>query len=129
MDKQAQQSGIGRLVSLVLSTVIGVGSSAATASSPSELTDSPLTLAVVAPSGAQYRLAYAAGQGWRFVDGIPDSLSLKLASNGNVKAVLSPTSDSLQPQAVFIDGPTGYTFVWVPEGRWQFVGHVAIANR
>jgi hypothetical protein len=27
--------------------------------------------------------------------------------------------------AVFIDGPTGYTFAWTAEGGWKFVGHLS----
>lgn len=33
-----------------------------------------------------------------------------------------PTDD---PMAVFIDGPTGYTFAWTNDGGWKFVGHIA----
>ena len=30
-----------------------------------------------------------------------------------------------EPLTVFIDGPSGFTFVWDREGRWKFVGKIA----
>ena len=124
-----KQFGIGLILSLALSNVVAIASPAAAASSAPDLTDSPLALTVVAPSGAQYRLAYAAGQGWRFLDRIPEGLLVEVASSDNVVPPVTPTSADPQPQAVFIDGPTGYTFVWVPERRWQFVGRIEPASR
>jgi len=124
MHQQDKQFGVALLGSLVLSAVIAVGSSAAAASA-ADLTDTPLALTVVAPSGAQYRLAYAAGQGWRFVDRIPEGLRLEVASSDDVAPPMIPASGDLHPQSVFIDGPTGYTFVWVPERSWRFVGRIA----
>jgi hypothetical protein len=32
---------------------------------------------------------------------------------------------SAEPLTVFIDGPSGYTFVWTREGAWKFVGKIA----
>jgi hypothetical protein len=129
MHQQHKQLRIGLVGSLVLFTAIAVGSPAAAASSAADLADSPLALTVVAPSGAQYRLAYAAGQGWRFVDRIPEGLRLEVASNDDVAPPVIPTPGELQPQAVFIDGPSGNTFVWVPERRWRFVGRIGPASQ
>jgi hypothetical protein len=29
-----------------------------------------------------------------------------------------------EPLTVFIDGPTGFTFVWMRDAGWKFVGRV-----
>jgi hypothetical protein len=89
--------------------------------------DLPLTLTVLAPSGVRYRLAYAGGPGWQFVGRVPDHLLL--ASNGDVALSPPQTSSGNQPQSILIDGPTGYTFVWIPERGWQFVGRLAEPSR
>jgi hypothetical protein len=33
------------------------------------------------------------------------------------------------PLAVFVDGPTGYTFVYTAENGWKFVGYLSDAAR
>ena len=90
--------------------------------------NSQLTLTVVGPLGAQYHLVYAAGQGWQFVDVPSRSAIVKVKSDGTVAPLAAATSGEIRPQTVFIDGPTGYTFVWA-EGGWKFVGNIATAER
>lgn len=93
----------------------------------SDVVDPTLTISVLAPTGAWYRLAYAVGQGWRFVERNPDELLL--ASNGDVAPSPAPASSEEQPQSVFVDGPTGYVFVWNAEHNWRFLGRIAGAAR
>jgi hypothetical protein len=106
----------------------GTGESASTGEAASPNEGSATTLRVVAPTGAHYRLAFVAGPGWRFIDSLPGADLVKVASNG---VVPTPQSDGVggdQPQSVFIDGPTGYTFAWSAERGWYFVGHIAGAE-
>ena len=94
---------------------------------PIDADELPLTVSVLAPSGAYYRLAYTVGQGWRFVGRIPDEPSV--ASNGDVALSPTPTSSADQPQSVVVDGPTGYIFVWNSEHGWRFLGRIAETRR
>jgi hypothetical protein len=34
-----------------------------------------------------------------------------------------------QPLTVFIDGPSGYTYVWMRDEGWKFVGRIAGRSR
>jgi hypothetical protein len=60
-------------------------------------------LSLVTADGSHVRLIYSRGCGWKYRSG--------------------PPADD--PLAVFVDGPTGYTFAWIRDAGWKFVGHVA----
>ena len=101
---------------------------------PAELTsaavqaDSRLALAVVGPSGDTYHLVYAPGQGWQFVN-LPTGVApIKVKSSGDFATLFAATTSEVHPQTVFIDGPTGYTFVWVADSGWKFVGTITAAG-
>jgi hypothetical protein len=89
----------------------------------------PLTLTVQKPSGVTSHLFYVSEYGWQLDD--PDAL-LKPG-----EARISPTSvgeqyqaaGTEQPITVFIDGPTGFTYVWLRDQGWKFVGRLSDHNR
>src|SRR5262249_38784288 len=96
---------------------------------PADQADSRLALTVLGPSGATYHLVYTAGQGWQFVD-LPTRIApIKVKSSVDLALPFAATSGEVHPQTVFIDGPTGYTFVWVADGGWKFVGNITGADR
>src|SRR5882672_4449995 len=72
-----------------------------------------VNLVVEGPTGARFGLVYTAGKGFRFVDRVASSGTIEVASNGNTLP-LPELLEEEQPLTVFIDGPTGFTFVWMP---------------
>ena len=97
----------------------------------------PLTLYLEDSSGNAFRLVHIQGTGWRYAEGwkSPNSASAWLLRK---VAFWSPTSarpakkgahPDDEPLTVFIDGPSGFTFVWDREGGWKFVGKIADKSR
>jgi hypothetical protein len=92
---------------------------------PSTTSASPLSLLIESPAGEALRLTYVADQGWAFADSISGH---KTANSGlNLTAMPRPEKKHALngPQTVFIDGPTGYTFMWSPDTGWKFIGRIA----
>ena len=89
---------------------------------------SPVTLYVEDPNGKALQLVYVAGTGWKYGgsesrDHAGSSLFRKIAFWS--KASAPAASDIVQndePLTVFIDGPSGFTYVWDRDGGWRFVG-------
>lgn len=77
---------------------------------------------------APLNLAYFRGCGWRYLP-VRQAMSQLLSEPRGVRvSEAAPLSAALppgQPLTVFIDGPTGYTFVWIRDGGWKFVGQMA----
>jgi len=93
---------------------------------------SPLTLYVEDPSGNAFRLVRIEGSGWKYADGwkssdrASDSPFRKMAFGSTASApVAKETVMDEEPLTVFIDGPSGFTFVWDREGGWKFVGKIS----
>ena len=88
---------------------------------------SPLTLMVQSASGGSSRLTYVENDGWRLDD---SDASLK---PGEVRVTPVTTQPDLpgakQPLTVFIDGPSGFTYIWVRDEGWKFVGRIAARSR
>lgn len=88
---------------------------------------SPLTLVVKSASGSTSRLTYVENDGWQFDD---SDASLKRG-----EARLTPVTTqrgepgAKQPLTVFIDGPSGFTYIWVRDEGWKFVGRIAERSR
>jgi len=93
---------------------------------------SPLTLYMEDSDGNAFRLVHVQGTGWRYAEGwkspnnaeasLPHKVALK--STTSAPAAKGATPDD-EPLTVFIDGPSGFTFVWDREGGWKFVGKIA----
>lgn len=85
----------------------------------------PLTLTVQTPSGKTSRLIYADEDGWRLDD---RDARLKPTEARITQASAEPqkeASASERPMTVFIDGPTGFTDVWMRDQGWKYVGRLA----
>lgn len=88
------------------------------------IANSPLTLFVQPPGGTTLRLTYNPDDGWE--------LESRDASLKPTEARIRPAVASQQkedaianhPLTVFIDGPTGYTYVWIRDHGWKFVGRI-----
>jgi hypothetical protein len=92
---------------------------------------SPLTLYMEDPSGNAFRLVRIEGSGWKYAEGwkspnrAGNSLFRKMAFWSTTPApVVKETLTNDEPLTVFIDGPSGFTFVWNRDGGWKFVGTI-----
>jgi hypothetical protein len=93
---------------------------------------SPLTLFVQHPDGQEMRLEYRSGNGWRAQQGhgAPPSAQREVALSAAATSTDEDPSAGGQPLSVFVDGPTGYVFVWnADQAAWQFMGRVAESGR
>lgn len=88
------------------------------------ITHSPLTLFVQSPGGSTLRLTYIQDDGWKFDD---HDASLEWTEGRVTPAMASQQKEdavATRPLTVFIDGPTGYTYVWIRDQGWKFVGRI-----
>lgn len=86
-----------------------------------------LNIAVDSQKGASFRLIYDAGSGWKVADYSGPRLASANPQPGPTGALKPPPSET--PQSVFVDGPSGYVFVYVLDEGWKFVGRVADPKR
>lgn len=86
-----------------------------------------LSIAIDGQKGTYVRLVYTAGKGWNFAD----HTGPRLASAGPGEGTTGPIQALLAetPQSVYVDGPTGYVFVYLLDDGWRFVGSVADPKR
>ena len=90
------------------------------------------TLPLRGPNGSASQLIYVHGSGWKHVaEAAPDGheSDIALQSLGSAVPVRSPqalssATSTEYPPAVFIDGPTGYAFIWTHDSKWKFVGRI-----
>ncbi|MEX3934317.1 hypothetical protein AB4Y32_21395 [Paraburkholderia phymatum] len=87
-----------------------------------------LTLLVQSPTGSAVRLTYAANDGW---SANPAATTAEQVSErvGPVDVSHSTEDPGFEqspskPLTVFIDGPTGFTYMWSQERGWKFVGRL-----
>ena len=92
---------------------------------------SPLTLYMEDTNGNAFRLIHVQGTGWKYAEGweVPDSAAASLSRKATFRSTPSarPAKEAVpadEPLTVFIDGPSGFTFVWDREGGWKFVGMI-----
>ena len=93
---------------------------------------SPLTLYMEDSDGNAFRLVHVQGTGWRYAEAwkspnsadasLPHKVALKSKTSAPPAKGATPEDE---PLTVFIDGPSGFTFVWDREGKWKFVGKIA----
>jgi hypothetical protein len=89
------------------------------------------TILLSGPSGDRFTLVHSADAGWRLQAGW--NAEERSKSAGLTKAVLAtvgalPVGEQQaleRPLTVFVDGPTGFTFMYVLDGGWKFVGRLA----
>ena len=81
----------------------------------------PLTMLVEDPAGNRVRLTHVPGAGWTYESG-------KRAASPLRKTALPPApatpsdGDASTSLTVFIDGPSGFTYVWNRDKGWTFIG-------
>ncbi|WP_087134949.1 hypothetical protein [Caballeronia arationis] len=94
---------------------------------PSVAAASPLTLVVQNASGGTSRLTYVENDGWRL--DAPEAT--RKPGEVRLTPVVAQSEDpsAKQPMTVFIDGPTGFTYIWVRDEGWKFVGRVGERSR
>jgi hypothetical protein len=68
------------------------------------------------------RLTYSVNEGWRASKaGGPTQVA---EARYEVASQPEPESDADRPMTVFIDGPSGYTYFWIQDIGWKFVGRL-----
>jgi hypothetical protein len=116
----------GLLVSTMASVMfgtLGLANPAASTGNPDSSDRALLAMTIETPTGSLARLTYRPGNGWSF-DDYAGSVAL------NVTGLSAPDPRPEDgPMTVFIDGPTGYTYVWTPDNGWKFVGFISDKNR
>ena len=86
----------------------------------------PLALRLEDAAGNPVRLVHVQGAGWQFAHaarGANPALR-KTALTSATPPADGATDDDL-PLTVFIDGPSGFTYVWSRGGGWTYVGRLA----
>lgn len=82
--------------------------------------ETAFSLPVVASSGATQRLELDGAAGWRLLDE-GGTQPVKLVQDGEA-------GSEAQPLAVFLDRPTGSTFVYLPERGWRYLGRSGLGD-
>lgn len=88
-----------------------------------------LTFDIQTPAGGTSRLTYVDTDGWRI-----DERDAPLKP---MEGRITPASAESQkeasagerPMTVFIDGPTGFTYVWTRDQGWKYVGRISDRKR
>ena len=94
---------------------------------PAETQDAAATIFLSGPSGDRFTLVRSADDGWRLqagwnTEGTGSSKAV-LAAVGAPQVAAQQTLE--RPLTVLVDGPTGFTFIYVLDEGWKFVGRVA----
>jgi hypothetical protein len=106
-----------------------IGAATDNAPSPSAANRLPRTLFISASRGGTVRLIYVPDDGWSFADGAIGSKATMAALTPTAMSRSDEGSAAEKPLAVFIDGPTGCTYVWIGETGWKFVGRIVDERR
>lgn len=89
---------------------------------------SPHVLFLEDADGNALRLMHSPVHGWKYLDhgSTRDASDLvsKVEFSPLTPAHAEPAAPNPDPLAVFVDGPTGYTFAWTGDAGWKFVGHI-----
>lgn len=88
---------------------------------------SPLNIVVNGQNGTTFRLVYSSGSGWSFAAQPGLKVAVAESRKGAAGPIQALPTDT--PQSVFVDGPSGYVFVYVIDEGWRFVGNVADTKR
>jgi hypothetical protein len=87
------------------------------------------TLLLSGPDGRPSTLAYSADGGWRMHAGW-DAQARSDAARPVKAVAMQPAQQgdgplSERPLTVFVDGPTGFTYIYLFDQGWKFVGRIA----
>ena len=78
-----------------------------------------LTLFIQRPTGRTMKLTYSPNDGWRA------DMALDVTIDVAASSQAGPETQAGRPMTVFIDGPTGFTYFWMPDVGWKFIGQVS----
>lgn len=101
----------------------------------SEAQSSAPTVLLNGPTGSRSTLVHSVDAGWRLYAGWPAEIRSNAARSMNAAlstpgALPADEQSALEhPLTVFVDGLTGYTFIYVFEEGWKFIGRVADTSR
>jgi len=70
------------------------------------------------PGGEPAQLVRVSGVGWTYTGKVTSSDD----GDAALRSASSISTPMQGPLSVFIDGPTGYTFVFIQDAGWKFVG-------
>ena len=96
----------------------------------------PLIVLLSGPGGEPSTLLYSPEAGWRLHAGW-NSADTAVGTEASQRAAMAtqPTSPPEEqpilerPLTVFLDGPTGFTYIYLLDKGWKFVGRVAQERR
>jgi len=94
----------------------------------------PLTLLLSGPKGDRSALVYSADSGWRMQPGWEVTADADATQPLKVALPVPPEPPADRPAlerplTVFLDGPTGFTFIYLQDEGWKFVGQIANPRR
>jgi hypothetical protein len=124
-------------VSMFASIAFSAGASSAlgqTIASPAVQNPVP-TIMLSGPTGDRLTLVHSPDAGWQLQagwapGGQDDSPRSTKTVYSDVRSSEIDNQPVLErPLTVFVDGPTGYTFIYLLDEGWKFVGQVANSNR
>ena len=123
-------------LAMFASVALSTGASSAlgqTIASPPAQNSVP-TITLSGPTGDRLTLIHSPDAGWQLQAGWPSGQhDAPRSTNAVFSDVRSSETDNQpvleRPLTVFVDGPTGYTFIYLFDEGWKFVGQVADSNR
>jgi hypothetical protein len=104
----------------------------AATTAPAQTKSSPVNILLSGPGGEPSTLVYTPEGGWRLHEGwastdTPAEGAMKAAVAREPASTEGPMSE--RPLTVFVDGPTGFTYIYLFDKGWKFVGRVAEEKR
>ena len=92
-----------------------------TAERPMSSSMAPLSMLVEDPAGNRVRLTHLPGSGWKYESSKRAAAPLRKTALQSAGAA-SSEGDANVSLSVFIDGPSGFTYVWNRDKGWTFIG-------
>ena len=83
----------------------------------------PLSMLVEDAAGHRVRLTHVPGSGWKYESGKGAASPLRKTTLLAAPAS-SSDGDASASLTVFIDGPSGFTYLWNRDNGWTFVGRL-----
>ena len=90
---------------------------------------SALTLYIEDPTGKPLRLIHVQGVGWKYAEGwksvvrTGDFLTVNaIGSTARETAEVAASTEEFL--SVFVDGPSGFAYVWNGDTGWKFIGRL-----
>ena len=81
----------------------------------------PLTMLVEDSAGNAVRLTHVPGTGWKYDRASRADSPLRAAAFQTMPSAAADANADAS-LTVFIDGPSGFTYVWNRDGGWKFIG-------